>query len=213
MVDIGQNVAGLATAVKLASICSEGQREKSAASEISDAPDLFSHDSQPVSLPVEQKAAGEECLPGIPGAGSSAPRTPGRPKGARNRSTEEWRKYILSKHKSPLAFLAGVYSQDIKELRREIDCDLLEAFKLQLSAAQAALPYLHQKQPLAIIDNRDAVPVININVSQYDAKVLADRSGNIRQELTQVELVTDAEFAELLDDEDKQGENDDLSTD
>lgn len=213
MVDIAQNLTGLATAVKLTSKCSEGQRENSAASKNFETADLFSCDEQPVSLPARSENGGEDCIPGLPGAGSAAPRTPGRPKGARNRSTEEWRKYILSKYKSPLVMLCEVYSRPLAELKKEVNCDALDAFKLQLSAAQAAIPYLHQKQPLAIEDNRDSVPVININVSSFDAKILADRSGNIRPELTSVEMVTDAEFAELLDEQEAQCKNDADSND
>lgn len=89
----------------------------------------------------------------------------GRPKGRRNRSTEEWRKLILAKHSSPLEFLAAMWSRTPKELAEELGLyervqvgpslweDRLatgEAFKRQVEAATAALPYLHQKQPLAI---------------------------------------------------------------
>jgi len=95
----------------------------------------------------------------------AAPGGAGRPKGRRNRSTEEWRKLILAKHSSPLEFLAAMWSRtpkqlaeelglyewvDVGEGRREQMLATGEAFKRQVEAATAALPYLHQKQPLAL---------------------------------------------------------------
>lgn len=109
----------------------------------------------------------------------------GRPKGARNRSTEEWRQFFLSKHQAPVMVLGGVYSRAAEDLARAlyltrvVDAlapgqeaiktlyfastgersgevrgylvwDLERAFNLQMAAVTAALPYINQKQPLAI---------------------------------------------------------------
>lgn len=97
----------------------------------------------------------------------------GRPAGARNRSTEQWRQFFLSRYASPLIGLGELYSRTPEELARELrlfchDVDtgavirdrdgrerllpdaLLTAIKLQLDARSAALPYLHQRQPQAI---------------------------------------------------------------
>jgi len=115
--------------------------------------------------------------------GTSGPKG-GRPKGARNRSTEEWRSFVLSKYRSPLVFLAEMWSRTPAQLAAElglykfhegklvtapiIDAEgrvmrdeeghelrqpvlaTGEAAAMQQAAAIAALPYLHQKQPLAI---------------------------------------------------------------
>jgi hypothetical protein len=108
----------------------------------------------------------------------------GRPKGAKNRSTEQWRTFILSKYRSPAIFLAEMYSRTPAQLAAElglykfhegklVTAPVLDAqgrvaldergFELrqpvlatgdaaamQLAAAQALLPYVHQKLPQAI---------------------------------------------------------------
>lgn len=102
----------------------------------------------------------------------------GRPAGARNRSTEEWARFLLSRSQSPLVVLAEIYSRPVAELTRELQalaseqkkavwCDgvvvgyeavhinPLDVLKLQMQAAQALAPYLHKQQPKAIeVDQR-----------------------------------------------------------
>jgi hypothetical protein len=93
----------------------------------------------------------------------------GRPKGALNRSTQEWVRYIGSRYRSPLVGLAETWSRSVADLARELglyrygsdgkplldkdgnpELNLVEAFKLQQSAMVNALPYLHSKMPQAI---------------------------------------------------------------
>lgn len=99
----------------------------------------------------------------------------GRPAGSRNRSTDEWRRWFLARYASPLMGLGEIYSRTPAELARELklykrvvvvrevdgrlvreeaedegQLDLERAFAIQLEAMQAALPYVHQRQPLAI---------------------------------------------------------------
>jgi hypothetical protein len=81
--------------------------------------------------------------------GESGPKG-GRPKGAKNRSTEQWRAFFLSQHRSPLLVLAEAYSMRVGDLASRLGCDLLDAFKLQQAAAAAVLPYVHQRQPQAV---------------------------------------------------------------
>lgn len=209
MGDIAQKLTGLATAVDLYMKSSEGQRQNSGISKnFENAGSSAVADNaqiQPSLLPDissgKETGRGNVSALGLTGSGELDKKAPGRPKGARNRSTEEWRRYFLSKHKSPLMVLGELYNKPLEELKDELKCERLEAFKLQLSAAQAVLPYVHQKQPLAIEDKSGNIPVININVSQLDAKLIADNAGTIRKEITDVELVTDAEFSEVLAEE------------
>lgn len=122
-------------------------------------------------------------LPAPPASGAKG----GRPRGARNRSTEEWRQFFLGKHQAPVMVLGGIYSRSVEELARALHLtrvvaalapgqtaieevwetirvgdgtvdrragylvwDLERAFDKQMAAVNAALPYINQKQPLAL---------------------------------------------------------------
>lgn len=74
----------------------------------------------------------------------------GRPRGALNKNTKEWRDYILSRYQSPLVALAETYSRPVDVLMKELNCSRLDAFKLQIAAAKELAPYIHQKQPIAV---------------------------------------------------------------
>ena len=92
----------------------------------------------------------------------------GRPVGARNKSTEAWREYLLSRYRSPLVALLEMCNRTPTELatdlglkcevfvgsgefrtRREV-LDVVKAAEMQMDAHKAVLPYLHQKAPTAI---------------------------------------------------------------
>lgn len=99
-------------------------------------------------------------------------RSAGRPAGARNRSTEEWRRHLLSRYASPLVGLLEMAARDVRALAEELELwardpagavlrdehgkpllapgALMDALRLQKSALEATLPYLHQKQPMAV---------------------------------------------------------------
>ncbi|MFA7504242.1 MAG: hypothetical protein WCZ28_06050 [Burkholderiaceae bacterium] len=125
----------------------------------------------------------EAPLPMPPAKGVSGPKG-GRPKGARNRRTQEWVEYLLSRYRSPLVFLLETYHRSPRELAEQLElykyhegklvlAPVLDvngvhlrdaegalrwkpalatgdAAEIQVRAAIAALPYLHQKQPLAV---------------------------------------------------------------
>lgn len=115
-------------------------------------PDLFEEADAPLPIP--------------PAARSGA--KGGRPKGARNRRTEEWTAYLLGQYRSPLVFLLELYSRSTAELAEQMQLykfhegELVrdkdgqpmlatgEAADIQVKAAIAALPYLHQRLPQAI---------------------------------------------------------------
>lgn len=99
---------------------------------------------------------------GLPVAG--APRGAGRPAGARNRSTQEWRRFLLSRHASPLQAMMQAYSMPTDELARLLSCTKENAFKLQMQCAKECAPYLHQKQPLAIDTGDQGLIQLTINM-------------------------------------------------
>ena len=77
-------------------------------------------------------------------------RGPGRPKGSKNKRTEDWTEYLLNNYRSPLIMFAETYSRPTAGLALELHCTLEEAFKIQMDAAKQLAPYVHQKLPQAI---------------------------------------------------------------
>jgi hypothetical protein len=82
--------------------------------------------------------------------GGDGPRGPGRPAGAKNRRTQEWVDYLGGRYGTPLERLAQLYSADPKELSRVFGLTMKDAFDVVRGAATAALPYMHQKQPVSV---------------------------------------------------------------
>lgn len=121
---------------------------------------------------------------------STAPGRPGRPRGARNRKTDAWVDYILSRYPSPLQFLAETYSRPVAQLARELStpagtdgkgghtCTLEAAKDIQRKAAEAALPYLHQRLPIAVeVDHKSAGVLIVGHVSAAQAAAAGEVLG------------------------------------
>jgi hypothetical protein len=85
----------------------------------------------------------------------------GRPKGALNKRTSEWVDYIEARYRSPLIFLAECFNRPARALAAELNCEPLEAYKVQVDAAKNLAPFLHQKQPLAVqVDGKGVVQLI-----------------------------------------------------
>lgn len=159
---------------------------------------------------VELFEPSDAALPVAPvERGKSGPKG-GRPSGARNKSTEEFRQYFLSRYRSPLIGLAEIYSRSADSLARELQLvhvvtrlapgqeaietyhnddgrvtgylvyDRLKAFDRQMTAMGAAMPYLHQKQPIAITGDMKHAGLIVIG----DLQGLQDAGdGNLTLEL------------------------------
>lgn len=56
---------------------------------------------------------------------------------------------MLSRYPSPLVRLAEIYSRPVEELAAELGCTRSQALRHRIAAAKEAMPYLHQKQPVA----------------------------------------------------------------
>ena len=104
--------------------------------------------------------------------GAAGPRGRGRPPGAKNKNTEEWRKFLLSTGRSPLEVLQQTFSCSIEQLARALGRDApvtfdqaLELYKLQIQAAKELAPYVHQKMPMAI-DNGNGGGLIQLVINQ-----------------------------------------------
>lgn len=115
---------------------------------------------------------GDVVAPAVEAPARSGPQG-GRPVGARNRSTEQWRRYLLSKYPHPLETLLALTARKPVDLARELglykfhEGKLVTAFdartgeelpvldtgaatKVLVDAATAALPYIAQKQPISV---------------------------------------------------------------
>lgn len=79
-----------------------------------------------------------------------AQRGPGRPPGARNRSTEALLDAFGRQYRHPLFVLGSIWSRPADVLAHELGCTKLEAFQLQQRAAEAALPYTTKRMPQAL---------------------------------------------------------------
>lgn len=104
-------------------------------------------------LPADPDGTGELDAP-------AGPRGRGRPPGARNRSTDEWARFLLTRYRSPLLGLAEIAQATPQELQAALGgaptaanpdgVTLPECLRLIMQAAGTLAPYLHQKQPTAI---------------------------------------------------------------
>jgi hypothetical protein len=130
-------------------------------------------------LPLIETGADAEGMALAKGARSR----PGRPKGSKNKSSEEWAEYILNQYRSPLIFLAETYNRPVGLLAAELKCDRLEAFKIQMAAAKELAPYVHQKQPQAVDfgGEKGLVPlVLGISPDFSGAAVMEKRLVNMK---------------------------------
>jgi hypothetical protein len=74
----------------------------------------------------------------------------GRPAGSRNRRTQEIVDYLTAKYPLPLEGLLRLAAMSIDEIRAELGCSALEAGQERRHALVAVLPYIHQRQPIAV---------------------------------------------------------------
>lgn len=116
---------------------------------------------------------------------------PGRPPGSRNRRTEAWAQFLLARYASPLEVLAQIATSSVEELHKRLGCSPLEALQEKRLAAIGLLPYLHQRQPIAVDLNSRQV----VHLSIHDA-------GPAPAESLAVEIVGIVENQELSEGDD-----------
>ena len=109
---------------------------------------------------ADDQANGLALAFGALGDDLDEPRGRGRPPGSKNKRTEEWLAFLQSQYQSPLVALARTWTADTDKLAKQLGIKKGEAFEIQQSAAKAALPYWHQKQPMAVeIDEKGRASV------------------------------------------------------
>ena len=125
---------------------------------------------EPVAVAVQLPLLPSDQLDALPVEGrATALRAPrrGRPPGSKNRSSEEWRTYLLGQYRSPLVVLAETYSRSVSDLAVELGCKPVEALALQVRAAVELAPYLHSRQPVEV--NHNGAPAMTLNIFTGDA--------------------------------------------
>lgn len=90
-------------------------------------------------------------------------RGPGRPPGSRNKRTERMVQWLLSHHRDPRERLLAVTDMHPADLAALLGCKMLEAVQEQRLCAQAVLPFIAQRQPLAIDVTNRSVVYLTIN--------------------------------------------------
>lgn len=96
-------------------------------------------------------------------------RGPGRPPGARNKRTERTIAWLMSRHRDPRQVLLEIAEANVGDLAALLSCSLHEALQEKRLAAIGVLPYVAQKQPLAVdVTNRQ---VVYLNIHEGDVSV------------------------------------------
>jgi len=108
----------------------------------------------------------------------------GRPKGAKNKSTKEWVEYFMATVKeSPLIFLGKLMTEPTDRLARRMCADRIDALKVQVGAANALLPYVHQKQPVAVEVKSEELPTIQIFTSSTLFNQINNGNNQLKKEI------------------------------
>jgi hypothetical protein len=143
----------------------------------------------PPTLPEdpEQLDLIEDCLglPETPSLKEYRERKIGRPPGAKNKRTEALATYLLSRYSSPLEVLMQIATRPVEELVAALGCTKIEALQEKRLAAIPCIPYLHQKQPVAIdITNRQVVNLRIVDVPLTDDDAAGNDDGDNTLTLT-----------------------------
>lgn len=120
-------------------------------------------------LPLAEAGALALALDENPGnrvAAVKEARRRGRPRGSRNRRSEDLARFILSRYAHPLEVLAQTYSRPVEDLAAQLGCEPAAAMALQVRCAAEALPYFESKKPVAVqVDTR----MIQLVIAQGEA--------------------------------------------
>jgi hypothetical protein len=130
----------------------------------------------------------------------AAPRTatgkPGRPPGARNKSTEEWKHLFLTKYRSPLFAAGELYSRPVEQLAADLGLDWarldfdqkVRLLTFQRDTALGVMPFVHSKQPLAVqVDSKGIVQVILSPVERESTPQPGDRAADAGDRVTVID--------------------------
>lgn len=108
----------------------------------------------------------------------------GRPAGSRNRTTEQWRRYLLGRYGSPLERLMQVAMAPTAELAEAVGLKVGDVWKEQQHAREVCARYMHQQMPQAVEVSGDTGPLLAFHVSQdtFDMIVQPRSDGGVTLE-------------------------------
>lgn len=115
---------------------------------------------------------------------------PGRPKGSRNKRTERTVAFLLARHRDPREVLLEMAEARVDELAASLGCTAYQAYQEKRLAAIGVLPYVAQRQPLAI--EMTGVQPIHIHIGQANG---VRQSDTVAERLTQV--IENPEFIDV----------------
>lgn len=124
-------------------------------------------------------------------------RGPGRPPGARNKRTERTVQFLLARHQDPREVLLAMAEARVDELTAALGCSAYQAWQEKRLAAIGVLPYVAQRQPLAVAFT--GVRPIHLHMhGMEDANGVRD-DDSIAARL--VGMITDAQFVDVPPDD------------
>jgi len=96
---------------------------------------------------------------------------PGRPKGAKNRSSEDLARLVQQIGGHPVLALARVAGMSLAEIKGLLGCSRLEAFDRWVAVLDKLAPYVASKMPLAVAVN-GKVTSLNLHIPVGQGQVL-----------------------------------------
>jgi hypothetical protein len=138
----------------------------------------------PVQLRLD---GGEDVPPAVPALTGEGGRKGGRPPGSKNLRAGKLAAFILETEGDPLVDLTRFARRDVGDLVRELQAvskatgikvlgknqSLLDIVKEQRAAAEAVLPYLHQRMPLLVEMDKTSRPVLIVGTPTADQVAVA----------------------------------------
>lgn len=153
-------MSGLPGVVREAALQAHEELAEREAAEAQATADLFGRPAVPTvraALPLPQAAEDE------------ARRRRGRPPGAQNVSTVQWRKYLFGPGRAmPQKFLGDWLLVSPEELAQRLGCTVLEAFDRQRAIAAELAPYAMAKAA-PVDENGKPVPFLQFNFGSEEA--------------------------------------------
>ncbi len=127
------------------------------------------------------------------------PRGPGRPPGARNKRTLRAVEWLLQRYKDPREVLLEIAQANVHDLAALVDCSALVALQEKRLAAAAVLPYVAQKQPIAV--NVTGRQVVHLHIGELGISEGGDELTATILENVEFQEVSDAGDGDVAQDE------------